>query len=414
MNSSPSLRTALAVSIFALAALTTQAQSWVSLYDPAHGGIAGSSSDLGTDAAGNLYAVGSTQPTTDGSMRAVVLGSGDRGTTWAMLDQYAEAGLNYAHNRAFAADPISGNLFAGGNLNNLLPDGTYEFNTLWFIREWNPATGVWTTVDDAADLVNDIGQASCADILVSPAGDVYATGGGDLGLVIRKRPAGASTFTTVHADHSGQTTGSGWDLGFHPSYGMFAVGDANGGWVVRRSATGDAGSWAAVDTFKTTEWTQTTARAIVATRSGALHVAGWGYSSKTRRNHWLVRSSYDGGATWSISDTYNHGGSSVYVAGIAEDAAGNIYVCGQVADSSGKLWWLARKGVPGTKQVKQGGRWVTVPTVAWTNSDLFQLVAGQPARANGMTVDSSGAICVSGWGTDAAGVKQWIVRRLNP
>lgn len=414
MNRSASLRTALAVSLITAAALTSHAQSWVTVLDPAHGGITGSSSDLGTDSTGNLYAVGSTTQTTDGLMRAVVLGSGDHGANWQVLDQYAEPGLNYSHNRAVASDPITGSVFAGGNFNNLLPDGTYEFNTLWFIREWNPATGVWATVDDAADLVNDIGQASCADILATPSGDVYATGGGDLGLIVRKRPAGAANFTTVHADYSGQTTGAGWDLGFHPSHGVFAVGDVNGAWTVRRSTTGNAGSWATVDTFKTTEWTQTTGRSVVATPSGAIHVAGWGYSAKTWKNHWLVRSSYDGGATWGISDTYSYGGSSVYVAGTAVDAAGNLYVCGQVADSAGKLWWLVRKGVPGTKQVKQGRKWVTVPTVTWSNSDLYQLAAGQPARALGLTVSPDGSIFTSGWANDAAGVKQWIVRRLNP
>lgn len=405
---------AVVAALLASAALQLHAQSWVNVLDPAHGGIAGSSSDIGTDAAGNLYAVGSTTQTTDGSMQAVVLGSGDHGATWGMLDQYAERGLNYAHNRAIASDPITGSLFAGGNLNNLLPDGTYEFNTLWFIREWNPTTGVWATVDDAVDLANDIGQASCADILVTPSGDVYATGGGDLGLVVRKRPAGAANFTTVDADYSHQTTGAGWDLGLHPSYGMFAVGDANGAWTVRRSGTGNAGSWSSVDTFKTTEWTQTTARSIVATGSGALHVAGWGYSSKTRKYHWLVRSSYNGGATWSISDAYNYGGSSVYVAGTTQDAAGNILVCGQASDSAGKLWWLVRKGVPGTKQAKQGGKWVTVPTVTWSNSDLYQLAAGQPARALGLAVSPDGSVFASGWANDAAGVKQWIVRRLAP
>jgi hypothetical protein len=402
----------LAAALLASAALQSHAQTWVNVLDPAHGTIAGSSSDITTDAAGNLYAVGSTTQTTDGNMRAVVVGSGDHGTTWTVLDQYAEAGLNYAHNRAVAADPLTGSLFAGGNLNNLLPNGTYEFNTLWFIREWNPATGVWATVDDFADLANDIGQASCADILVSPAGDVYATGGGDLGLVVRKRPAGASAFTTVHADYSGQTTGAGWDLGFHPSYGVFAVGDANGGWTVRRSATGNAGSWATVDTFKTTEWTQTGAKSIACTASGALHVAGWGYSSKTRKYHWMVRSSYNGGATWSLSDTYSYGGSTVNGFTITEDTAGKLFVSGSVSDSAGKLWWLVRKGVPGTKRVKQGGKWVTVPTVTWSNSDLYQLVAGQRAQANGLTVAPDGTVFASGRAADAAGVNQWIVRKL--
>jgi hypothetical protein len=155
----------------------------------------------------------------------------------------------------------------------------------------------------------------------------------------------------------------------------------NGSWTVRRSATGHAGSWATVDTFKTTEWTQASARSIVATASGALHVAGWGYSSKN-------------------------------VSAITEDAAGNLFVCGQAADSAGKLWWLVRNGVPGTTSVKQGGKWITMPTVTWSNNDAYQLATGQPAQANGLTVDSTGAVFASGRAANAAGVNQWIVRKL--
>jgi hypothetical protein len=199
-------------------------------------------------------------------------------------------------------------------------------------------------------------------------------------------------------------------MAYHPVYGVFVVGEANGIWTVL-GETGNAGSWATVNTFKTTEWTKSSATAIVTTSSGAVHVAGRAYSSKTRKYHWMVRSSYDGGATWTVSDTYSYGGSTVNVSCIVEDAAGNLLVSGSVTDSAGKLWWLVRKGVPGTKRVKQGGNWVTVPTVTWTNSDLYQLVAGQPAQANGITI-ANGNIFVGGSAANAAGVNQLIVRKL--
>jgi len=160
-----------ALVLLAATPLLTQAQTWVNIYDPAHGGSVGVSGDIGTDAAGNVYAVG-RYTGADGSSVAIVQGSSDQGTTWSVLDQYAEAGLSYGHNRAFAADRLTGALFAGGNLNNLLPDGTSQFDTLWILREWNPATRQWTTIDDSSALANDVGQASCADIFVAPNGDV--------------------------------------------------------------------------------------------------------------------------------------------------------------------------------------------------------------------------------------------------
>ena len=96
------------------------------------------------------------------------------------------------------------------------------------------------------------------------------------------------------------------------------------------------------------------------------------------------------------------------------DAAGKIFVCGQAANSLGKLYWLVRKGTPGTKQVKQGGKWVTIATVTWTTSDAFQLAAGKEAVANGITADASGNVLVSGRAQDASGVDHWIVRKLTP
>lgn len=407
----------LALATLLAAALTTHAQTWVNVLDPAHGGIAGSSSDIGSDAAGNIYATGSNRQAADGSVRATVLGSADQGTTWSVLDLYAEPGLNYAHNRAFAAGALTGSLFAGGNLNNLLPNGTYEFDTLWFIRERDPTTGVWATVDDFADLANDVGQASCADLLVTPSGDVYATGGSALGagpgFLVRKRPAGASVFTTVDADYSRQTAGAGWDLGFHPNHGVFAAGEVNGIWTVRRSSTGNAGNWATVDSFKTRrEWTSGRALFILAT-TAKIHIAGSAYNASTGKTHWLIRTSADGGLTWTITDNFTSTGAAE-ARGIVQDASGNLVVCGSVTATTGALQWVVRKGTPGTKLVKVGKQWVQVETTTWTTSDTYQLAVGKSAQPNSITTDAAGNIYVIGSAQDATGVNQWIVRKLTP
>ena len=197
---------------------------------------------------------------------------------------------------------------------------------------------------------------------------------------------------------------------------MFVAGDKPGPtWIVQRSATGDLGSWTTVDTFySSTEWTQTAARACVITDAGTIYVAGQAYSSKTRKRHWIVRTSTNGGATWVISDNFNYGGATVELSGMTLDAAGKIFVCGQAANSSGKLYWLVRKGTPGTKLVKQGGKWVTIATVTWTTSDVFQLASGKEARANGITGNDLGNVLVSGRAADASGVDHWIVRKLTP
>jgi hypothetical protein len=400
-----------------MAALPLAAQTWVNVYDPAHGGIAGVSGDIGTDAAGNVYAAG-RYIAADGSSVAIVQGSVDQGATWQLLDQYAEPGLNYAYHRAFAADPLTGTLFAGGNLNNLLPDGTYQFDTLWILRQWNPATRQWITIDDSSDLANDVGQASCADIMVAPNGDVYATGGSQLGTglgwVVRKRAVGSSGFTTVDADYSGKTSGAGTDIAFHSNYGLFVVGDRNGYWTVRRSSTGGLGTWQTVDTFQTRrDWGSGSAFGMAVAPSGNIFVAGRAYNFTTGKQHWVVRSSADGGATWAIADNVTSTvGTLAEALGIVSDAAGRIYVCGR-ADGGNGHHWIVRRGQQVQKTSTQKGKTVTTLVWEWSTIDDYQLAPGKGTRANAITADGQGNIYVSGTGvSDATGVDQFIVRKL--
>src|SRR5262245_33920905 len=117
----PTLPTLLATAFIAGVAPASHAASWTSVYDPAQGGMVGVCGDIGTDAAGNVYATG-RQVAPDGSSVAIVQSSADQGASWTVLDQFAGTGLSYAHHRAFAADPACvGHLFAGGNLNGVLP-----------------------------------------------------------------------------------------------------------------------------------------------------------------------------------------------------------------------------------------------------------------------------------------------------
>ncbi len=144
--------------------------------------------------------------------------------------------------------------------------------------------------------------------------------------------------------------------------------------------------------------------------SSKIHVVGSAYNASTRKTHWVVRSSADGGLTWSITDMAV-AGVNVEARGIVEDAAGNLLVCGQIAGAAGDMHWIVRKGTPGTKLVKQGGKWVTIATMTWTTSDDFQLAAGKSAQPNAIT-SAAGIIYASGYAQDANGVNQWIVRKL--
>ncbi len=416
-NTHRQLKLPLVAAILAAAALNAHAQTWQTVDDfQAVAGLGATGSDIGTDPSGILlYSVGSGITTPDGSERiAVVHVSTDQGANWNTLPEFGDPIWTWEHYRAFSSD-ADGRLYVGGNGRRAdWPSADLG----WIIRESDDYGVTWVETDDPFPFPGD-NYAGCADIKVHPVtGDVYASGSSlTYGRVIRKRAAGATDFTTVYASGANDG-GSGWSLSFHPDGRVFVAGDGpvsgSHPWLVLRSATGELGTWQIVDAFKTKEWTQSSARASVITDSGTIYVAGWGYSSKTRKRAWIVRSSADGGATWSISDNFSYGGTTVELSGMTLDEAGNIFVCGQVSNSAGKLSWLVRKGVPGTKLVKQGRKWVTVSTVTWSNTDLYQMVSGQPARANGITSDGLGNVFVTGRAADAVGVDHWIVRKLVP
>ncbi len=392
-----------------LVSTSLQAQQWQTVLS----GVPGVSGDIGTDVSGSsAVTAGRFIDEATGDSTAVVLELDDLTGDWVPLDSYAEAGLNYAHNRALVADPVTGRLFAGGNLNNLLPNGTYEYDALWFIRAGDPQTGEWTTVDDSLALLDDgVGQASCADILVTPFGDVYAAGGGQLGWLVRKRAAGAGTFVPVDVDYSGQSYGSAWDMAYHPTYGVFAVGEVNGFWTVRRSTHGDAGTWQTKDTFTVRrQWGGGKASSVLVARNGDIYVAGRALQWNTGANHWVVRRSTNGGETWSIVDSALVTGSGEPT-GIAEDANGRIVVCGFIG-STGDRRWIVRRGQQVTTTSTKRGKTVTSTVWEWTTIDDHQPVPGTVWRANAVTVNAQGDLYVSGYGVDPNGVGQFMVRRL--
>jgi hypothetical protein len=405
-TSFPATFTTLAAALLAVAALTTHAQTWQTVDDFQQvAGLGAVSGDIGTDPAGNIYAVGSGITTADGSGRVAVINmSADHGATWTTLPEFAEPGWSWAHYRAFTSD-ASGRLYVGGN--GRMADWPAQQPLSCIIRESVDGGATWTATDNS--------EFGCADLKVNPAtGDVYASGSSaaTLGWIVRKRAPGDSQFTTVDLPFP---SGSGWAIGFHPTRGVLVVGDPYSVWTVRRSASGNAGTWATVDSFySSTEWTSGHATYVVVANSGTIYVAGWAYSTRTQKNQWIVRTSADGGTTWTISDNFNYGGATLAVWGMTQDAAGNLFVCGQAANSAGSLYWLVRKGTPGTKLVKQGGKWVRVPTMTWTTSDVFQLASGKEAVAFGITGDALGNVFVSGRAADATGVDHWIVRKLTP
>jgi len=139
--------------------------------------------------------------------------------------------------------------------------------------------------------------------------------------------------------------------------------------TVRRSIDGGA-TWKTVDDLA---GAVSGAWGITATPSAVLAVG-------RLSNLWLVRRSADGGNTWVTTDKFQQ---TSFAYGAAADLNGNFYVVGAANLTVNKvtqLHWLTRKSTD------NGSTWSTV-------DDFFP---GATAMARGVTVDAFGRVFVSG------------------
>lgn len=398
-------------------------------------GLYGSSGDIAVDGWGNILAVGSASLVEGASfndgfaiLRASSAESAGGAGTWAEVERFAGPNPDDwrgAHYRGVARDSVSGRIYLAGEVRR-----RGSLDTAWVVRESVDDGATWQTTDFQPTL-DGSDQSSCADLQVNPwNGDVFAVGqshsyvsGSLLGRatwVVRRRSAGETGFSTV--DQVVQNTGAAaWHLGFHADLGVLAVGQTEGrrssspGWTVRCSPVGDPDTWRTLDRFvDTKEWLRSTAQGVAVSPAGVIYVAGSAYNSKTGKEHWVVRTSTDAGATWTITDEQVPEGSGALATGVAIDGVGNPWVCGMTRSSSGSMNWLVRRGLPGTAWVGKGRSRTLVDTVVWSPSDAWLPTGWQEARANGIAADPAGHVFVSGRAMDTDGRNHWVVRRLAP
>lgn len=256
-----------------------------------------------------------------------------------------------------------------------------------------------------------------------------------------------------------------------PTGTLFACGDGTDGSGVDHAlvmASTDGGnSWSVpLDDFVYPGSIQTFYNAGIAVdRAGTLYAAGTAYDFASWTNHWIVRRSGDGGATWSTVDAFTPGGFTTEADAIAIDAAGNVYVVGVADYNAGQSYWTVRKGVGGTafstvdsvpkgggamgsaitalavfvhptagvfvagqlgvavnksggtapewsvrRSVNGGATWATVDSFAFTNKNIY------PAEAHGIGADPFGNLYVVGTASAPAkaggtGYPHWLIRK---
>ncbi len=401
------------------ASATVHAQTWqnADLYQGIPG-LSASATDIGTAVDGTtLFSVGWTTLDTAGNSASIVRKSTDAGLTWATADSYLEPGWSSAGYRGFGAGTIAtgGGLLACGQL---WDEATQS--KIWLVRESGAGGTTWATVDAYQPVPG--AWATCGDVKMSPyTGDVYAVGTGNTGggnttpfnWTVRKRAAGVANFTTVDT-FSAAPFAEARAVAFHPTAGVLVAGRVGDGtsqrWTVRRSATGQPGTWTTVDAFQESPGSYSWARGIAVgpAPSNAIYVCGKAIQQikkgavKTVNNR-VVRRSIDGGTSWTVVDRFG--------AEAAPAGAGLATGVGITLSPSGKVFVTGVSAAP-TRHLVRKGTTAANGTMTWTTSDEFQLVAGQDSEGQGITSDAYGNIFSAGFGNDITGIGSYLTRKL--
>ena len=341
-------------------------------------------SGMAADAIGNVYVAG-IYTTGTGTFEDRVRESSDGGTTWTTILTKPDGALGFE--REIAASP-AGDVYAAVQ-NRTAPYG-------WSILE-RPAGGTQFSP------VFSSPYGSSGKLSVDATGKAYAIGdvpvtvtgaGGKTSIVARNavvRQAGAmGTFATVDifpgvvAEVCATTQG------------VYAVGQSTTSpvsWIVRRSPTGDPGTWSTVDNFQFDPINNggSAAQLVTVDKWGKVFVEGVGSkkvrTGGTNRNpiytttsYRLLRTSSNGGASWTTPEQLAWPESDT----IGNDAAGNLYIGGYQDGPTGNTGAFLHMKPAG------GGAWVSVD-----QSSTY-------AAAYGFTADSNGNLYVAGE-SDAAG-----------
>ena len=252
-------------------------------------------------------------------------------------------------------------------------------------------------------------------------------------------PPSNGTLVLEYLGGTGQTSG----LTVAPSGTIYASGSVSGvptdrGVVLSSSDSG--ATWTGpLDDFASSGG-YTYYNGMASDAAGNLYVAGRVVDSNfAAPDHWIVRRSSDGGASWTTVDDFDRGGQPDGESpAIAVDAAGDVYVS-DVSFVSASSVWTVRKGVGGTSfstvDAAQSGRSRALfahPTAGiftagtkdggWTvrrstdggatrsNIETFRLGNHYGSHAYGIGANALGHLFVVGAAFDRTG-SRWLVRK---
>jgi hypothetical protein len=375
--------------------------------------------EMTADAYGNVYAVGYASDRA-GIRHGIVREKLGGTANWeTILDLPPLPGTSGVKLSDVAANP-AGDVYVSGSDSSssfIVLKRSAGLNSSFSIVDNIPATASYDGGGLTIDATGNVFAIARIPVTITTAGPgKKTTTTTEVRSVVRKQTGGAGAFVTLPQYLSIDLTAM-CSIASGPSAGLYAVGnDARGGsnWVVWKSA--NAGStWSQVDSFSynsaSTQAFRSYANGVCGDLDGNVYVTGGavkleitggskGNPTYTPVFYLTTRRSNNGGAAWTVDDSYTLGlGGHGYDVGI--DPAGNVYVAGEVSTTSPSVYHsIVRQKLRGS--------------TSWSTIDDFISSSGTGNTSHCFTADSSGNLFAGGMpGNDPTGF-HWIVRSGVP
>jgi hypothetical protein len=330
---------------------------------------------------------------TSGAVFVAGSGADAAGTTHGWVHRSLDGGATWS--TVLDVAPVNLLRVAASPTGDLLAVGTEVVaNGRWLTYRSSDDGATWSLLDQFTFSRGK--QATAQSAAGDAAGRIYVTG---IAIdaqniqhwTVRRSLDGGATWTTA----DDQKNGLAYGIAASPS-GVLAVGYISGIWTVRRTLDG-GGTWTTVDKYQLDSRYQSGAYALAVNGLGQLYVTGRAQKAvkKTTENHWITRTSSDGGATWRTVDDFKVNGLG-YAFGITADVFGRIFAAGFTGNNP--PLWVVRASPDA------GATWVT--------TDAFSLAPAGMAQAAAVAADPYGNVFVAGFGMDSGSVNHALVRKL--
>jgi hypothetical protein len=313
---------------------------------------------------------------------------------------------------SFTVEGVDSSLAAAERLASNPGDGLYAAG--FVMNDANPRNpvGIWkvrkspAASEGSANAWSDDDQFSLSSSAVSLAtgittdtpGNVYVAGLAESGssphwVVRRKHPGGG--WTTVF-DVKGQDAFMHPAMCFFPGNAknskpaVFTASDLNSKWTVFRSQNLGT-NWASVDSWPNDKSPAAAFDAACDSQNGNIYVVGTRGLNAQNPRAWVIRTSDDGGDTWSTLLDVTLTNSWAF--NVAIDAAGNVSVSGVVNPTMATpLWMIIRCTNP---QTQSPAAWAT----SYANG-FIPFGNNTYSKGRGIAADPAGNLFVTGFVVD--------------